>query len=149
MGQPVTTPTISRELVRFIPFAAQKTFRNAALGAGATMVWEFDVGLGITDRNQFLSAATAPTNSTSAPQLAVGPNLDAAAFSVAQPGTILVEYAIDVTCAYRVVNTSIVPAAAFTNISGLRITGRFVRVTYTNTGGGASETEFGIYIRST
>lgn len=144
MAQPPTTPIISRELVRVIPFAAQKTFFNAALGNGATMVAEFDVGLAVTDRNQFLTGAFPGAAN---PQAAVGPNLDAEGFSTGA-GTILIEFAIDLGCTYRTVATQIVPANAFTNVSALRITGRFARLTYTNTSGGAALVEFGAHIRS-
>lgn len=155
MGQPPTTPIISRELVRFIPFAAQKTFQSAALAAAGTFVAEFDLFTAVSDRNQQLTynpttgLATGAFPGATNPQIAVGPLLDAAAFSVTTAGSILVEYAVDLTCAYRTVVTSVVPIGAFTNISGLRVTARFVRVTYTNTGGVNSLVEFGVYIRST
>ena len=150
MPQPPSRPVLSRELVRVIPFAAQRTFRNVALGAGATMIAAFDVGLVATDVNQFIGAVENPANNPSVDptQFAVGPFLDALAFSVTTAGSILVEYAVDYTCTYRAIATTIVPIGTATNISGLRITGRFTRVTYTNTGGVASLVEFGVYIRS-
>jgi hypothetical protein len=57
---------------------------------------------------------------------------------------------VDLTGLYRSIASSGVAAAIASNISGLRITGRFVRVTFTNTSGGGSGTnvELGIYIRS-
>ncbi len=151
MAQPPVDPVITRELVRVIPFATQKSFVNAALAAGGTFVWEFDVGLAVTDPNQFLalpSVASAPTNSTVPPQIAVGPWLDVVAYSFATAGSITVEYAADVTCAYRTLTPQAVAANTLTNISGLRITGRFCRVTYTNTGVAVSLCELGIYVRS-
>ncbi len=146
MAQPPAN-FISRMLARFLPFATQKTFQNAALGAAGTFVAEFDVGKRITDRNQFLVGAF-PGAGGVAPQVAVGPYLDAGAFS-AGAGSILIEFAIDQSCLYRTVTTTLVPANAFTNVSGLRITARFVRVTYTNTSGAGALAEFGTFIRST
>ncbi len=144
MPQPPSTPVISRELVRVIPFAAQRTFQAAALANAGTFVAEFDVGASVTDVNQFLTGAFPGVTN---PPRAVGPFLDALAFS-AGAGTILVEYAVDLSTLYRAIATSAVPAAVATNISGLRITGRFVRVTYTNTSGAGALVEFGVYVRS-
>lgn len=149
MAQPPARPVQSRELNRIIPFAAQKTFRNAALANGGTMIAAFDVGLVVSDVNQFIGAAENPANNPSADatQFAIGPLLDALAFSD-QIGSIVVEFAVDYTCSYRAIATTAVPANVATNISGLRITGRFVRVTYTNTSGVAALVEFGVYVRS-
>jgi hypothetical protein len=146
MPQPPATAYLSRELVRFIPFAAQRTFVNAALGNGATFVAEFDVALRVSDVNQLLTGAF-PGGGTQ-PPVAVGPFLDALAFS-AGAGSITVDYAVDRDCSYRQIAATVVPAGTATNISGLRITGRFVRITYTNTSGGAALAEFGAYVRST
>lgn len=143
MAQPASL-LLSRELVRVLPFAAQKTVRNAALGNGATIVAAFDVGLACTDSNQFLTGANPSADPT---QSAVGPNLDALVFA-AGAGTLLVEFAVDVSCSYRQISNSVVPASTAVNVSGLRITGRFVRVTFTNTSGGAVLVEFGAYVRS-
>lgn len=146
MAQPPTTPIISRELVRFIPFAAQRPFRSASLAGAGTFVAEFDVGLTVTDRNQFL---TGSFPGVANPPIAVGPLLDALAFTAgANGGTMLVEFAVDLSCAYRAIANTVVPSATPTNISGLRITGRFVRVTFTQ-GAGAGLAEFGAYVRST
>lgn len=149
MPQPPQFPVQSRELNRIIPFAAQRTFRNAALGIGGTMIAAFDIGLVVTDFSQFIGGTiNAALNPSADPtQFAIGPFLDALAFS-AGAGTILVEYAVDYTALYRAFSTSVVPASVATNISGLRITGRFVRVTYTNTSGAPQLTEFGVYVRS-
>jgi len=143
MAQPASL-LLSRELVRVLPFAAQKTVRNAALANAGTIVAAFDVGISVTDANQFLTGAFPSADAT---QPAVGPNLDALVFSVGA-GTLLVEFAVDVSCSYRQISNSVVPASTAVNISGLRITGRFVRITFTNTSGGASLVEFGAYVRS-
>lgn len=145
MPQPPSTPVISRELVRFISFAAQKTFAAVVANAG-TLSAEFDAGASVTDVNQFLAGGFPGVAN---PQRAVGPWLDALIFSPVA-GTILVEFAVDTGTAYHAIATSAVGAGVASNISGLRITGRFVRVTYTNTSGGGSGTnvEFGVYIRS-
>jgi len=150
MPQPPGRPIISRELVRVIPFAAQRTFRDAAGGAGETYIAAFDIGLVVTDVNQFIGSVENPALNPSADptQFAVGPFLDALAFTTgAGGGSILVEYAVDYTCTYRAIATTAVPASTATNISGLRITGRFVRCTLTNVTA-AAVVEFGVYIRS-
>lgn len=144
MAQPAAVAQ-AREITRAEPFCAQRTFVNAALGNGATMVAEFDLATRVTDPNQFIVGA-APSAGTIVP--AIGPFFDALAFS-AGAGTILIEFAVDLGCSYRSIALTAVPAATATNISGLRVTGRFVRATYTNTSGGAANTEFGAYIRST
>jgi hypothetical protein len=147
MAQPPATPiNPPRTLVRNIPFAAQKTFVNAALANGGTMVAEFDIALAVSDQNQLLAGAFPGITN---PPKAIGPFLDAVGFSVGA-GRIDVEYAVDLGCSYRfAMPGTIVPANTLTNISGLRITGRFVRITYTNTSGAPQNTEFGVYIRST
>ena len=145
MPQPPSTPVIARELVRVIPFASQKTFAAVVANAG-TLSAEFDVGASVTDINQFLAGGFPGAAN---PQRAVGPWLDALVFSPVA-GTLLVEFAVDTGGLYRSIASSGVAAAIASNISGLRITGRFVRVTFTNTSGGGSGTnvELGIYIRS-
>lgn len=144
MPQPPTTPVLTRELVRVLPFAAQKTVRDAALAAAGTIVAAFDIGAAVTDVNQLLAGANPSADATIR---AIGPNLDAFVFSD-QPGTLLVEFAADATCSYRQVSNSIVPASTAVPLAGLRIAGRFVRVTYTNTGAVAALVEFGVYVRS-
>jgi len=143
MAQPPTTPFLARQLVRTIPFASQFTSRNAALANNGTIVAEFDVAIHSTDANSFLVGAF--PGGTPIP--ATGQNLDALVFA-AGAGTLLVEFAVDLSCSYRQVSNSVVPANTLTNISGLRVTGRFVRITFTNTSGGAVLVEFGAYIRS-
>jgi hypothetical protein len=62
-----------------------------------------------------------------------------------------VEYAIDRGCQYRTVMPgTAVPASTFVNISGLRITGRFVRVTMGNPATNTDDlvVEFGVFVRS-
>lgn len=144
MPQPPSSPVLSRELIRFIPFATQKTFVQA-LGAGAALTVEYDVARIVTDRNQLLAGAF-PGGAQ--PASAVGPFLDALWFSP-QNGTIEVDYAVDQGAAYRQISLTNVLAAIPGNISGLRITGRFVRVIFTNTAGVPAAVEFGVYIRST
>lgn len=158
MPQPPTIAILPKEDVRVIPSLSQRTFMDAAAGAGETYVWEFDLGARLTDANQFLSAAVAPTNSSTTagggagpqttPQLALGVFLDALLFCTGAGGaTLTVEYAVDVTCAYRTFSVTAVPQNTLANISGLRVTGRFVRITATNVTAAAT-IEFGVYIRN-
>jgi len=159
MAQPPTVPVIPKENVRIIPSLAQRTFQSAAAGAGATFVWEFDLGARITDPNQFTSASVAPANSSTTagggagpqttPEPAIGPFLDAVAFCTGAGGaSITIEYAVDASlCNYRSMAVTIVPQNTLTNLSGLRVTGRFVRATLTNVTAAAT-IEFGIYIRN-
>lgn len=144
MAQPPVNPVLARQLVRVIPFTAQRTIVNSALGNGSTLTAEFDVGVRSTDVNQLLTGAfPGATN----PLPAIGPFLDALVFSNGS-GTLLVQYAVDRGASYRQISNSVVPANTAVNISGLRITGRFVLVTFTNTSGGVSSVEFGAYVRS-
>ena len=63
--------------------------------------------------------------------------------------SLTVEYAVDRGCAYRlIVPAQVIAASTPTNISGLRITGRFVRVNLTNNTGVIANVEFGVYVRS-
>jgi hypothetical protein len=160
MPQPPNLPLIAHENVRAIPALSQRTFQVAAADALQTFIWEFDLAARITDPNQFLSALAAPAGSTTiagggagpqtTPQPAIGPLMDALAFtSGAGGGTLLVEYAVDANpCRYRQIANSAVPAGIATNISGLRVTGRFVRITFTNVTAAAT-VEVGYYIRNT
>jgi hypothetical protein len=159
MPQPPTLPVIAKELIRVVPSLSQNTVQNAAAGAGAVFVWEWDLALRLTDTGQFISALAAPANSTTTagggagpqttPQPAFGPFLDAVAFCTgAGGGTITVEYAVDASpCNYRTMAVTIVPQNTLTNLSGLRVTGRFVRITFTNVTA-AAVIEFGSYIRN-
>lgn len=146
MPQPPTTPIIAHDAVRAIPIAAQRTELTAALANGASLVAEWDVAKRITDPNQLLAGAF--PGGGAAPALAIGPNLDALWFSD-QAGLVTVAFAVDQGGAYRNLFQSIVAANVPGNISGLRITGRFVRVTYLNNSGVAALVEFGVYVRST
>jgi hypothetical protein len=163
MPQPPTTPFLAHENVRFLPSLTQKVFNNQAAGAAATFVWEFDLAARITDAAQFFSGLitpVAPSNSSTTagggagpqvtPQPAIGPFLDAFVFtSGAGGGSLLVEYAVDANpCLYRSVSNTVVAASTGTNLSGLRVTGRFVRLTFTNVTA-ASVIEVGYYIRNT
>jgi len=159
MPQPPTLPVIAKELVRIVPALSQRTFNDQAAGAGETFVWEWDLALRLTDTGQFINANPAPANSTTTagggagpqttPQPAFGPYLDAAAFCDGAGGaTITIEYAIDANpFNYRTIAVTVVPQNVFTNISGLRVTARFVRVTVTNVTA-ASVLEAGSYIRN-
>jgi hypothetical protein len=141
--QPPTTTYIAHENIKALPYAAQQPFREATLAAGGTLVAEFDVAEKITDPNSFLTGAF-PGGAQ--PQVAVGPYLDALYFAD-QAGQIDVAYAVDLGCAYRTLFTAVVAANVPGNISGLRITGRFVRLTYTN-GAVIALVELGVYVRS-
>lgn len=145
---PLLAPFIARTLVRPLPFATQQTFREAALADAGTLIAEFDVAAGITDQNRFLTGAY-PNLAGTPPQRAIGPYLDALAW-VTGVATIQVYYCVDLGCSYHpIVPATVVPASTLTNIGGLRITGRFVKVVLTNTSGGPIAAEFGVYVRST
>ena len=104
---------------------------------------------GFADPNLFNNVGAYPGTNT--PKIhAVGPWLDAALFSD-QACLIRVEYSVDRGCAYRqAVPDTAVAASSFSNLSGLRITGRFVRISLINNSGAANaNVEFGVYIRST
>lgn len=160
MPQPPIIPILAHENVRIIPALSQRVFQNPAAGAASTFVWEFDLAARITDPNQFIGVGVAPANSSTTagggagpqvtPQPAIGPFLDALAFTTgAGGGTLLVEYAVDATpCNYRTISNTAVPASTAINISGLRVTGRFVRITFTNITAAAT-IEAGYYVRNT
>jgi len=145
MPQPPNTTYIAHETVKALPFAAQRGFRSAALAAAGTLVAEFDVAEKITEPNSFLAGAFPGAAN---PQVVVGPNLDSLWFSD-QAGRVDVEYAVDLGCTYRILFQAIGAANVPGNISGLRVTGRFVRITYTNTAAVAALVEFGVWVRST
>jgi hypothetical protein len=159
MPQPPGTPLIAHENVRTIPALSQKTFQSVVAGA-ESFIWEFDLAARITDPNQFLTANVAPANSTTiagggagpqtTPQPAIGPFLDALVFTNGVGGgSLLVEYAADASpCNYRSIANTAVPSGVATNISGLRVTGRFVRITFTNVSPVVT-IEVGYYIRNT
>jgi hypothetical protein len=163
MPQPPITPVQARELVRAVPFAAQRTYAGAAglaplviAPAGVIQV-QWDIADGITDVSQLLLGNYPGAGGAAVPlPHATGPFLDAAAYSVptvaGEAGLLTVEYAIDRGCLFRLVTPgTAVPANTFVNISGLRITGRFVRVTLGNPATNTNNltVEFGVYVRST
>lgn len=150
MAQPPDRSTMSRLLVRATPFITPRTFQGA-LGIGGVVSAQFDTLQGFADRNFYNNAGAWPGAGSVDPAevtKAVGPWLDAAVYST-QLSAIRVEYAIDRDCAYhQPIPDVAIPATTFQNIAGLRITGRFVRVSLINTSGVASVVEFGIYVRS-
>jgi len=148
MPQPPTTRYLAHETIKAVPFAAQKTSRSVALAAAGVLFAEFDVGEKITDPNSLLAGAAPVSPSGLQPQIAIGPFLDALWFSD-QTGRIDVNYAVDASCAYFTMFQVLVAANIGGNISGLRVTGRFVQITYTNTSAVNAVVEFGVYIRST
>lgn len=159
MSQPPSTPYIPRKLIRNIPFASQKTFQCDASGnpgtqalliAGGTLTAAFDVSLKATDPNQFLggvvNSPAANPGGISIP-FAIGMLLDAI-WTADQIGTVEVSYAVDYWCSFHsIVTIGIVPGIT-DNISGLRITGRFVRVVLANTSLNPMTVDFGSYVRS-
>ena len=148
MAQPPTQPTQSRQLVRSVPFITPRTFLGALAAPGSSVSAEFDTIGGFADPNLFNNVLAYP--GTNVPKIhAVGPFLDAAVF--ADGITLLrVEYSVDRGCAYHAVAPdTTVPANTFINISGLRITGRFVKVSLINgANAGVVNVEFGVYVRS-
>jgi len=156
----LAAPIIAHENVRAIPALSQKVFRDAASGANQDYFWEFDLAAFITDPGQLLNTAVAPANSQTvngggagpqiAPQAAIGPICDIGVFtSGAAGGTISASYAVDANpCLYRTFFTTPVPTIAFSNVSGLRVTGRFLLLGFRNITAGAV-VELGFYIRST
>ena len=152
-------PIIAHENIRAIPSLSQKTFREAAsLGP---FIWEFDLGLLITDPSQFISAAAFPlgTNTTAGggpgpqttPQPAIGPLCDVFVLHGSVGGALLqLSYAADASpCNYIAFYTSLVPVLTLTNVAGLRVTGRFLKCSLTIIGGVASSVELGFYVRNT
>lgn len=141
---PLSSPYVTRILVRNMPFDAQNTFVGN-LGALATRTAEFDTGLAITDPNQLLAGNPVGAGTV---QHAVGPFIDVLVFAAAI-ATLTIDYAVDGGASYRNVATTPVAAATPVNVSGLRITGRFVRVQLTDVSGAVNAIEFGAYVRST
>jgi hypothetical protein len=118
---------------------------NAAAGAGSTFVAEFDLSFATVDPNQLLAGAF-PGGSQ--PQSSIGPFLDAVCFDTGAGGaTIQVDFAVDQGAAYRSFVPTAVPQNTLTNIAALRVTARFVRVTFTNVTAAAT-IECGAWIRS-
>jgi hypothetical protein len=162
MPQPPNRPVMARGLSRVIPFVTPRTFLAdgsagwpllPALGA---VTAEFDCLEGFADFNLFNTVLPYPGAANTPKLHAVGPFLDAAVWADGAGGhvpgpvaTLEVWYAIDQGCVYRPPVAPItVNGNVLTNISGLRITGRFVRVRLTNALGADIVLEFGVYVRS-
>jgi hypothetical protein len=163
MPQPPIRPVMARGLSRAVPFITPRTFlADGSVGwpvlpAGGTVAAEFDCLEGFADFNLFNT--TLPYPGANFPKMhAVGPLLDCALWSDTLPSspaafvsTLTIEYAIDRGCAYRQpVPPVFMLGNQFANISGLRITGRFVKVTLANVAAAAAPIylEFGVYVRS-
>lgn len=147
MAQPPTTPIMARELVRAVPFVTPYIYIGN-IAPSASVSAEFDTVAGFADPNLYNSVGAYP--GTNAPKVhAVGPYLDAGVYA-SLATSLLVEYAVDRGASYRAFGqVSTITQQTFTNISGLRITGRFVRVTLTNLSAVAAvAVEFGVYVRS-
>jgi hypothetical protein len=152
----------ARELTRVVPFCAQSTHAGTKglaptiINPAGGLAIEWDVADGITDVGQLLLGDYPGLAGHLAPlPHATGPFLDAAVYSVAhtkgEAGLLTVEYAIDRGCDFHLVTPgTAIPDSTFVNISGLRITGRFVRVTMSNpvTNADFLTVEFGAYVRS-
>ena len=163
MPQPPVRPVMARGLSRVIPFVTPRTFLAdgsagwPSLPAGGSIAAEFDCLEGFADYNLFNNTLAYP--GANSPKLhAVGPLLDCALWADGAAGhiagnvaTITVNYAIDRGCAYRqVALPTFLLGGTFVNLSGLRITGRFVQVVLANVAAGAAaiNLEFGVYVRS-
>ena len=148
MAQPPVRPVMSRGLVRAVPFVTPNIQIVAALANNGILTAEFDTLEGFADSNLYAITGAFPGTNT-AKTHAVGPLLDAFVFAD-QITWLDVSFAVDRGGTYRAIApTTIIPASTFANISGLRITGRFVLVQLTNKSGAANAAvEFGVYVRS-
>lgn len=162
MPQPPTIPVLAHENVRAIPSLSQKTFFVAAAAANQPFIWEFDLAARITDPNQFLNSSVAPANSNTiagggaglgggqtTPQPAMGPFADVFILTTgAGGGSVGIDYAVDASpCSYYNLFTGGFPAFVPTEVTGLRVTARFVRFTVNNATAAAT-IEIGFYIRN-
>lgn len=146
MAQPPTSAVMARELVRSVPFITPFVYIDT-LAAGGTVSAEFDTVGGFADPNLYKQTGAYPGTNT-AKIHAIGPWLDAAVYANLA-ASLLVEYSIDRGDAYHyIAPATAIPVQTLINISGLRITGRFVRLTLTNTGGAPNAVSFGVYVRS-
>lgn len=124
------------------PYGAQQTYIDEPVADQEFLLAVFDIAIVVTDPNQYEDSATAAIQ-------AVGPYLDAVVVSDSI-GTVDVAVMVDGGGTFY----SILPAplALSANqplvINGLRVPGRFIRVSYQNTSGGAAITDFGAYMRS-
>lgn len=133
----------ARNLVRSVPFAAQKTYLQSSVLNNGTLSVIFDIALVTTDPNQF-------ANQTSVSSLpTVGPILDALLVSN-HIGTLDVLVAVDAGGTFYSILAAPQPIAANIpgQINGLRVPGRYVELLYTNTSGVTALTDFGGYMRS-
>ena len=149
MAQPPARPLKAREVVRSEPYITPRTFLGTLPANGNSVSAEFDTLDGFADSNLYNTVLAYP--GTNVPKLsAVGPWLDAAVYA---DGDILlrVQYATDRGAQYRnAAPDTPIGANVFGNISQLRITGRFVRVTCINNTAPSAlvNIEFGVYVRS-
>lgn len=137
-----TKGLIPRTLVQALP-SVTPSERITTLANGATLNVDFDALKAVADP-ALLLAGVSPSPTAI---VAVGPYLDAFLFAD-QALTLAVFYAISAGT-FRQVSNSLIGASTFGNISGLRITGRYVRVQLGNASGVVANFELGVYVRST
>jgi hypothetical protein len=138
----VTSRFIPRNVVQSIPSVSPNE-RVVVLNNGGTINVDYDMLLAIADPN-LLGAGVSPSPTAN---IAVGPYLDALLFAD-QVITLQVFYAVS-GGTFRLMTNTVIPASTPENISGLRITGRYVRVSANNSSGVAANVELGVYPRST
>ena len=117
--------------------------RVTTLGIGATLNVDFDALKSVADP-ALLGVGVSPSPTAI---VAVGPFLDVGLFA-SQALTLQVFMAMS-GGTFRQVSNTLVPASTFENISGLRITSRYVRVALVNGSGIIANIELGVYVRST
>lgn len=139
---PFTTGLIPRTLVQAIP-SSTPSITIGTLANGATLNKDFDC-LKATADPALINVGVSPSPNAI---VAVGPFLDAFLFAD-QPLTLAVFYALN-GGTFRQVSNTLVGLSTFANISGLRITGHFVRVQLSNASGSLANIEFGAFVRST
>jgi len=139
---PLTSGMIPRALVQAIPSVTPNE-RVTTLGIGATLNVDFDALKSVADP-ALLGVGASPSPTAI---VAVGPFLDVGLFA-SQALTLQVFMAMS-GGTFRQVSNTLVPASTFENISGLRITSRYVRVALVNGSGIIANIELGVYVRST
>ena len=139
---PLTSGMIPRALVQAIPSVTPNE-RVTTLGIGATLNVDFDALKSVADP-ALLGVGASPSSTAI---VAVGPFLDVGLFA-SQALTLQVFMAMS-GGTFRQVSNTLVPASTFENISGLRITSRYVRVALVNGSGIIANIELGVYVRST
>jgi len=139
---PLTSGMIPRALVQAIPSVTPNE-RVTTLGIGATLNVDFDALKSVADP-ALLGVGVSPSPTAI---VAVGPFLDVGLFA-SQALTLQVFMAMS-GGTFRQVSNTLVPASTFENISGLRITSRYVRVALVNGSGIIANIELGVYVRST